>query len=62
MIKHEDDCVGCEIPCMGNGCPLKNVPHLYCDRCKEESDELYIFDGEELCIGCIIKNLEKVEV
>lgn len=59
MQNTENDCVGCELPCMGGGCPLLHVTHFYCDECMEET-ELYDFDGEELCIDCIIKRLHKI--
>ena len=64
MIRYEDDCVGCSTifgNCMGGACPYNNVPHSYCDCCGNEA-ELYYFDGEELCIDCIIERLEKVEL
>lgn len=62
MIKYEDECVGCpaELGCLGSSCPNKNVKHFYCDECKDEVDDLYYFDGEELCINCIERRLEKV--
>lgn len=64
MIRYEDECVGCPewMGCLGNSCPYKNVPHLYCDNCEDEVDCLYYFDGQQLCIECIIDRLEKVEV
>ena len=51
MVRFEDECVGCptEMGCLGNSCPYRNVPHLYCDKCGEEFDELYDLDGEQLC-------------
>lgn len=57
----EDDCVGCpaEMGCLGQSCPKVNVPHYYCDSCGEEA-ELYMFEGEELCIDCILSRLDKV--
>lgn len=60
MRKTENECVSCGLPCLGNSCPYRNVTRLYCDDCKEETD-LYYFDGDELCIDCIEKKLEKVE-
>ena len=62
MIKLEDECVGCppEIGCFGNRCPYKNVPRFYCDECGFEED-LYWYDNEQLCIGCIKNKLERVE-
>lgn len=58
----ENECVGCTgigLPCIGLVCTNRNVPHFYCDECGEETN-LYKFDGEELCIGCIENRLEKV--
>jgi hypothetical protein len=60
MITYEDECVDCGLPCMGRTCPLRNVPHYYCDSCKDEHETVYEFDGEELCIECIEKRLTKV--
>ena len=58
-----DECVGCpkEMGCLGEICPNRNVTRLYCDKCNEETD-LYYYDGQELCIDCIIEQLEQVEV
>ena len=64
MVIYEDECVGCRSDfgnCLGGMCPNRNVPHCYCDECKDEAD-LYEFDGEELCIDCIEKRLIKVAV
>ena len=55
----ENECVGCGLPCF-DSCPYKNVTRHYCDECGEE-EELYYFDGKELCIECIKKHLKKVE-
>lgn len=64
MVKFEDECVGCptEMGCVGNSCPYRNVPHLYCDKCGEEADELYDLDGEQLCADCVLESLDKVDV
>ena len=64
MVKHENECVGCpkEMGCLGRFCPNRNVPHLYCDHCKDEVDALYYWHTQEWCIDCILKDLEKVEV
>lgn len=59
MVKLENECVDCGQPCLGNSCPHRNVPHFYCDECGEE-ETLYEFDGEELCINCIIDRLDEV--
>lgn len=60
MKKIENECVDCDLPCLGNSCPKRKVPHFYCDKCGDETT-LYEFDGEELCIDCIEKRLDKVE-
>lgn len=60
MKKVESDCVACGFPCKGRACQYYEATHYYCDRCKEEAP-LYYYDGEELCIECIEKTLEKVE-
>lgn len=54
-----NECVDCGLPCLGSSCPKKNVVRYLCDECEEE--ELYYFDGEELCLNCIEERLEKVE-
>lgn len=56
MLKNEDHCVGCppELGCLGDGCPHRNVPHWFCDKCERECDrdELRILDGKQLCYDC----------
>ena len=62
MIKYEDECVGCppEMGCLGNSCRYKNVKHLYCDRCGDDVEELYDYDGEELCEDCLLDSIKKI--
>ena len=60
MQRIENDCVGCELYCLGNSCPNRNVPHYYCDDCGRE-DKLYYYDSEELCEECLLKKFEVVE-
>lgn len=59
MKQVENDCVDCGLPCLGYGCPYRNVLHFYCDKCGDEA-ELYHYDGKELCLNCIEESLEKV--
>lgn len=61
MIKTTDECVNCGLPCLGDSCLNRNVRHLVCDKCGDESDRLYIFDREELCEGCLLKQFETIE-
>lgn len=60
MIKYENQCVDCGLPCMGNDCKYRHVPVYICDCCGDEAVDLYMYDDEELCIDCIISRLEKV--
>ena len=58
----ESECVGCppEMGCIGSSCKYRNVTRYYCDNCKDETT-LYEFEGFELCIDCIKKELTIVE-
>lgn len=64
MKTYEDECIGCpkEIGCFGMACKNKNVPHYYCDECKQEfePEELYVTDEGDLCDECILNNYETV--
>lgn len=60
MIRLEDECVECGKPCFPS-CPYKSVRHYYCDRCGDEVETLYEYEGEELCSDCVLDSLEKVE-
>lgn len=60
MIKCENECVSCGLPCLGDICPYRNVVRYYCDRCGSE-EKLYHYDNEELCEECLLKNFEVVE-
>lgn len=62
MIKYEDECVGCppEMGCIGEACIYRNVKHLYCDKCEEDCEELYVCDGKELCEDCLKRQFDKI--
>jgi len=63
MIRLEDDCVGCptEMGCLGNCCPYKNVPVFVCDNCEsEDEEELFVYNGQQLCFKCLLDNFEQV--
>ena len=65
MVRYEDECVGCSAPaypCMGDSCPNLNVPHLECDDCGQEVDDLYEYDDEQICEDCRLKRFTKVDV
>jgi len=60
MIKVENECVDCGLPCLYSSCPYWAVKRFYCDECHDEA-KLYWYDNEQLCLDCIEKRLEKVE-
>ena len=57
----DSDCVNCDLPCIYHACPHYEVTRYVCDSCKEEDVALYEFDGQELCIECIKKQLVIVD-
>ena len=59
MIKKENECVDCGLPCLGSSCPNRNVIRIYCDKCGDEG-KIYHYDGEHLCINCIEATLKEV--
>ena len=69
MVKYENECCGCATPaypCMGDACTRRKVPHLYCDWCNEDVEDLYKYEGEQVCVDCILNctlnRLDKVEI
>lgn len=60
-MKIEDDCVGCAIGCIS--CGRRESPHYYCDECGDEVEEindLFDYDGQDLCIECLKKAVPRV--
>ena len=60
MIKIENHCVNCGLPCRGASCLLQKVEVHYCDECGDELDEIYDVDGDELCEYCLIDRFKVV--
>lgn len=60
MIRVESGCVDCGLPCLYNACPHYEHVVFECDSCGEEI-KLYWFDDRQLCIDCIIEQLEEVK-
>jgi hypothetical protein len=62
MIQYEDMCVCCDLPCLGDSCPNRNVRVCYCDECGDEVETLYYAptSNRELCKDCILEELEIV--
>lgn len=54
MIKFKSERFDCpsEIGCLRDSCPKRNIPHLICDCCGEDVEELYGYDGEQLYKDC----------
>lgn len=62
MVRTESLCCGCQgMECMGSACPNYEITVFECDSCGKTNEDLYYFDGKELCIGCIIKRLKVAE-
>ena len=59
-VRYEDQCVDCELPCLGNSCPNRNVPIWYCDECGDEGVDLYEVDGKEVCAKCALQMLPMI--
>ncbi len=56
MIKEQNDCVNCGLPCLHSGCPYRHVPHYYCDKCGKEVTDLSYREGEDkthICPDCL---------
>ena len=60
MIVIEDGCVDCGLPCIYEACPHYKVIRYYCDKCGDDND-LYYWDGYQLCADCVLDQLEKIE-
>lgn len=60
-IMYRNDCVNCPDGCHGCG-RNKDYKVYYCDNCGYEIDDdeaLYKYKNNELCITCLINELEK---
>ena len=51
MVRIENHCVGCDIPCVN--CGRKAMEVHYCDKCDDELRKVYEVDGQELCEYCL---------
>lgn len=64
-VRYENECCGCateSYPCMGSACPNRNAPHLYCDKCEEDVEDLYETENGQLCAECVLEMFEKVRI
>lgn len=62
MIKFQNDCCDCALHCRGNACRNRNVPHFYCDECEDETEELFEYDGEQICRDCLVSAVPKIKL
>lgn len=65
MIKYEDNCVSCGLPCLLN-CPYRKQLVCICDECKDYiTDFYYEIDNKQFCqkhaIDYIEENIEYFE-
>lgn len=65
MIKHEDNCVQCDLPCLGKSCPNKTSSIYICDKCNNEINRIaYKVDGNDLCEDCfkdfVVENIQDI--
>lgn len=64
MYYERDECCGCateSYPCLGRGCPNRNIPTWVCDECGDEYDEpLEEINGKDYCPICA-KKFDEVE-
>ena len=61
-IYKSDECVNCDLPCLGKQCPYKNIIHKECDVCGREEDKVYKYDKSVYCKECLITRLVQDEV
>lgn len=51
MMRIENECVCCDIPCVN--CGRRHTEVYYCDNCEcEVGSDGFVYDGEELCCDC----------
>ena len=52
MIKIENHCVQCGLPCLGKKCPKREVKVAYCDLCEIVEADFSVEDTD-YCESCI---------
>ena len=67
MRKYTNECCACAspgYPCLGSDCPLLNVLHIYCNKCREEitDDDFFTYENLDLHEECVIDFLVEKEV
>ena len=61
MFWRENECVGCDLPCIHDACQYYNVEHYACDECGCEFDpnDLYDYYNQCLCEECLLAHFDK---
>lgn len=54
MITHENNCVDCGFPCRHDDCPYYDQLAFYCDKCGDQTTDLYDYNGMQLCKHCLL--------
>ena len=62
MIEKFNGFVYCLLPC-SSYCNLRdNSYEYYCDKCKNQVNKLYEWNGQQLCINCLEEELDEVQI
>ena len=64
LVYDKKNCVGCPpyMGCLGQMCPHCWETVMKCDVCGEEVDELYRWDGDDMCDDCFKEEIEKIRI
>ena len=55
MRYEENQCVSCDLPCIGEGCSYRHVLYVDCDTCGEPAS--VVINGRDLCLDCAKEEL-----
>ena len=64
MVRILRGCCGCDAQntacCIS--CSERESVEMTCDRCKDDVFRLFWFGDEQLCVDCLLKEFDEVEV
>lgn len=58
MLKYENGCVGCQLPCIYEACTYYRIPVNYCDKCGDYAD--VNIDENDFCMPHAEEMLDKL--
>lgn len=61
MVEVRNDCVGCPQGCINCGRKY-DYKVLVCDNCNSEEEELYDYEGEQLCAECVLDRIPRIRL